>query len=131
MSSSFEGSGAPSGIERTNLSLVGNAVSPGSIGFQMVAGESVAAIETLRGPVRRSRYCASEVRQVSAACCRSAGVIVTCINFSASSKVAGVTGGPAPGPVPKVGGAPGAVDDDCEFAVDCRLRQAAAATSTP
>ena len=88
---------------------------PGSIGFQRVAGESVAAIATLRGPVRRSKYWASEVRQVSAACCRSAAVIVTCISFSASAKVSGVTGGPAPAPVPNVGGAPAVVDVDDEL----------------
>ena len=69
---------------------------PGSIGFQSVAGASVAAIATLRGPVRRSRYGAIDVRHESAACCRSAGVIVTCISFSASANVAGVTAGPEP-----------------------------------
>ena len=80
---------------------------PGSIGFQSVAGASVSAIATFRGPVRRSRYGASDRRHESAACCRSAGVIVTCISFSASANVAGVTAGPEPAPVPNVGGAPG------------------------
>ena len=62
---------------------------------------------TLRGPVRRSRYGAIDCRHESAACWRSAGVIVTCISFSASAKVAGVNAGPEPAPVPNVGGAPG------------------------
>ena len=94
-----------------------------------MAGESVAAIANLRGPVRRSRYGASDCRHESAACCRSAGVIVTCISRSASANVAGVTSGPDPVPVPNVGGAPG-VTGVCEF-VGGVLRQAAAATSTP
>jgi hypothetical protein len=56
--------------------------------------------------------------------------MVTCINFSASAKVAGETAGPLPAPVPKVGGAPGVVGVDCEPDDNYLLRQAAAATST-
>src|SRR2546428_5608264 len=129
IAASDEGNGAPSGFDRTNRSRDVDAATLGSIGFQSVAGASVAAIATLRGPVRRSMYCASDVRHVSAACCRSAVVIVTCISFSASAKVAGVTTGPAPAPVPNVGGAPGGTGVDWEIN-DCDLlRQAAAATS--
>src|SRR5262245_59114091 len=112
MSSSLVGNGAASGFERTNLSWVGAGGMPGNIGFHSVAGASVSTSATRIGPVRRSRYCASDVRQVSAACCRSASVIVTCISFSASANVAGVTAGPEPAPVPNVGGAPGVVGGD-------------------
>src|SRR5258707_777669 len=122
--------GNSGGFERTNRSRAGDAAIPWIIGFHSVAGESGASIATLRGPVRRSRYGASELRHVSAACCRSAGVIVTCISFSASAKVSGDTGGPEPTPVPNVGGAPGAVGVDCEPVGAC-LRQAAATTNTP
>src|SRR6185369_13963347 len=113
---------------------------PGNIGFHNVAGASVSASATFRGPVRRSRYCAIDVRHVSAACWRSAGVIVTRASFSASANVAGVTTGPAPAPVPNVGGAPGVdgVGAAGGGAVDCvaggggvSLLHAAAATSTP
>src|SRR5215470_778892 len=100
IASSDEGNGAPSDFDRTNRSRKAGAVIAGSIGFQSVAGISGSASATFLGPVRRSRYWASDVRHESAACCRSASVIVTCINFSASKKVAGVTTGPAPGPVP-------------------------------
>src|SRR5437868_4459181 len=114
MASSDDGSGAPSAFDRTNRSDDIDNTRPGSTGFQSVAGASVASIATFRGPVRRSRYGASDSRHESAACWRSAGVIVTCISFSASANVAGVTTGPEPGPVPNVGGAPGvaAVDWD-------------------
>src|SRR6185503_12436056 len=107
MSSSFAGKGAPSAFDRTKRSRCGERARPGSIGFHTDAGASVSPSATARGPVRRSRYGASERRQVSAACWRSAGVSVTCISFSASANVAVVTSGPAPVPVPKVGGAPG------------------------
>src|SRR5947209_6085839 len=68
MSSSEDGNGAPSAFERTNRSDNGGAVRPGSIGFHSVAGASVASMVTLRGPVRRSRYGASDSRHESAAC---------------------------------------------------------------
>ena len=55
IASSDDGSGAPSAFERTNRSRDGAGAMPGSIGFQSVAGASVAAIATFRGPVRRSR----------------------------------------------------------------------------
>src|SRR5919107_279592 len=133
MSSSDEGSGPPSSFERTNLSVNDGNVTDGSDGFHSVAGASVASIATLRGPVRRSRYGAIDSRQESAACWRSAGVIVTCINFSASAKVAGVTTGPAPLPVPNVGGAPAGGAVVCVLAGGgvVSLRQAEAATSRP
>src|SRR5262249_40307540 len=71
-------------------------------------------------------------RHESAACSRWAGVIVTCISFSASAKVAGDTGGPEPGPVPNVGGAPAVVGPDCELAGrSALLRQGEVAMSTP
>ena len=88
---------------------------PGSIGFQSVAGASVVGDRDLARPgaaleVRRHRLSAT----TSAACCRSAGVIVTCISFSASANVAGVTAGPEPARVPNVGGAPGVAVVDCD-----------------
>src|SRR5471032_2832156 len=94
IASSVDGNGIAVALDRTNLSArsrAGETTTPGIAGFQMVAGESVAAMASLRGPVRRSRYGASDCRHVSAACWRSGGVIVTCINFSASANVAGVT----------------------------------------
>src|SRR6266536_1054310 len=129
IASSDEGSWALSAFDLTNRSRDVDAAMPGSMGFQSVAGASVGAIVTLRGPVRRSRYWASDVRHVSAACCRSASVIVTCISFSASANVAGETAGPEPAPVPNVGGAPGVSGVDCELDGPDLLRQAAV-TST-
>src|SRR5262249_10632103 len=114
MASSDDGSAAPSVLDRTNRSGGDDTVRPGSAGFQIVAGASVSAIVTFRGPVRRSRYCASDCRHESAACCRSVCVIVTCVSFSASAKVAGVTSGPEPVPVPNVGGAPAVAGPDGE-----------------
>src|ERR1051326_4358376 len=131
MSSSEDGSAAPSSFERTKRSIEGSAVTrPGITGFQSVAGVSVASIATLRGPVRRSRYGAIDSRHESAACCRSAGVNSTCTSFSASANVSGETAGPDPLPVPKVGGAPAGGDCAvCELAGGCvSLRQAVAAT---
>src|ERR1041385_6871408 len=129
IASSADGS-ATSTFERTKLSRPGPAVIPGSIGFHKVAGTSVSASATLRGPVRRSRYCASDVRQEPAACCLSASVIVTCMSFSASANVSGETAGPLPAPVPNVGGAPGGAEVEDEFVDVGLLRQAAAATRT-
>src|SRR5581483_2599467 len=70
-------------------------------------GANSGSSTTLCGPVRRSSMPAIEVLQLCAAIWRWASVIVTCINFSASAKVAGATSGPTGGAVPKVGGAPG------------------------
>src|SRR5437660_3914238 len=56
--------------------------------------------------------------------------MATCINFSASANVSGVTVGPAPAPVPNVGGAPAVLGVDCELPDGVCLRQAVAATST-
>ena len=128
MASSEAGRGMTSALDRTKRSRSCGTGTPGSSGFQIVAGVSVSFIETLRGPVLRSRYGASDVRHDSAACCRSAGVIVTCINFSASANVSGVTGGPEPGPVPNVGGAPG-VAGVCEGVCELPLLIPAAITS--
>jgi hypothetical protein len=110
MASSVDGSDTPIAADRTNRSTAGGAGIPGSCGFHNVAGASVSASATLRGPVRRSRYCANDERHDSASCCRSAGVIVICTSFSASANVSAVTGGPDPAPVPNVGGAPAAVE---------------------
>ena len=96
MASSDDGSGAPSAFDRTNRSRDGPAAMPGSIGFQSGGRRVGGAIATFRGPVRRSRYGASDCRHESAACCRSAGVIVTCISFSASANVVGRHGGAGP-----------------------------------
>src|SRR5215510_499229 len=112
MSSSDEGSGTPSAFDRTNRFSDDDNTNPGSIGFQRVAGESAASIATFRGPVRRSRYGASDWRHESAACWRSAEVIVTCISLSASANVAAVTSGPVPVPAANVGGAPAVVGAD-------------------
>src|SRR5882724_9167724 len=131
MASSDDGSGVGSAFVRTNLSADDGNTSPGSMGLQSVAGASVASIATFRGPVRRSKYGASDSRHEPAACWRSAGDIVTCISFSASAKVADVTTGPEPGPVPNVGGAPAVDGVDCELVDGVSLRQAVAATSTP
>jgi hypothetical protein len=48
-----------------------------------------------------------EVRQLPAACARSAGVSSICTSFSASAKVDALTSGPTGGAAPKVVGAPG------------------------
>src|SRR5215831_966542 len=105
----------------------------GSIGFQSVAGKSVSLKATFRGPVRRSKYGANDWRHESAACCLSEDDNVTCTSFSASANVAGVTTGPAPAPVPKVGGAPGVLGTACVAFVasvdDDSLRHAATPTS--
>src|SRR5262249_54298277 len=125
-----EGSGVAV-FDLTNRSRETGCTTPGRIGFQIVAGVSVVAIATFRGPVRRSRYGASEVRHDAAACSRSAAVIVTCISFSASANVAGVTSGPDPAPVPNVGGAPGVAGVDCEAGAGDSPLQAAAAMRNP
>src|SRR5262245_2178976 len=131
MSASDDGSAAPPVLDRTNRSGADSAGAPGSAGFQSVAGASVSVIATFRGPVRRSRYCASDWRHELAACCRSAGVIVTCISLSASANVAAVTSGPEPTPVPKVGGAPAVVGADVGLFGCDAVRHALAATSAP
>src|SRR5439155_25056364 len=91
---------------RTKRFVVGTG-SPATSGVQRVAGDSVGSSAIVRGPVRRSNSAASEVRQLFAAISRCAGVIVTCISFSASANVAGVTSGPTGGAVLNAGGAPG------------------------
>src|SRR5204863_8261431 len=59
---------------------------------------------------------ASDVRQLRDAISRCAAVIVTCISFSASANVAGVTSGPTGGALLSAGGAPG-VSGVADFAV--------------
>ena len=106
MSASFAGNGPGSPPARTNRSRVGGVCPRDSIGVHRVAGDTSGSSATFRGPVRRSSIGAIVLRQVAAAIVRSAGVIVTCANFSASAKVFVVTSGPAGGSVPNVGGAP-------------------------
>ena len=77
-----------------------------SDGFQTVAGTSASPSASLCGPVRRSSSAAMLLRQFDAASARSAGESSTWNSFSAAAKVCGVTTGPAPGAVPKTGGAP-------------------------
>ncbi len=72
-----------------------------------MAGARVASRAVFRGPVRRSYDDAMVVRQLAAACARSAALNSTCTSFSASAMVAGETSGPTAGAVPKAGGAPG------------------------
>src|ERR1041385_4262217 len=109
MSASLADSGTFVAALRTKRDLAGPDVCATADGLHTVAGERVSSSATLRGPVRRSRSAARVRRQLSAAIWRSDGVIVTCISFSASAKVAGVTSGPTCGAVPNAGGAPGVV----------------------
>ena len=85
--------------------------SPGSIGFQCVAG----AIVGLDRDLARSGAALEERRHRRAPGLRRhaplGGVIVTCASFSASANVAGETAGPAAGAVPNVGGAPGVASE--------------------
>ena len=116
IASSVDGSAVESLFERTNRSCAGPTGSPVSAGFHRVAGAMVASSGTFRGPTRRSRYGAIDERQLAAAICRSASVIVTCASFSASANVAADTAGPAPFAVPNVGGAPaGGADAGASF----------------
>jgi hypothetical protein len=57
--------------------------------------------------------------------------MVTCASFSASANVDADTGGPVTGPVPKVGGAPGAADEVAGAADGGSLRHATAAARAP
>jgi hypothetical protein len=114
-----------------NLSRAGPAVIPARTGFHCVAGASAGSNGTFRGPVRRSSIAAIDRRHVAAAIVRSASVIVTCTNFSASANVAGETAGPTSGAVPNVGGAPGVEDVDGTDDFCSSPRQAAATPSRP
>src|SRR5688572_11301455 len=108
MSASFVGSGTSAAAERTKRSVASAlTLSREASGVQIVAGASVSSSASLRGPVRRSNSAASDVRQLRDAISRCAGVIVTCISFSASANVAGETSGPTGGAVLNAGGAPG------------------------
>src|SRR5512138_3450088 len=107
MSASFDGSGTSVVDERTNRSAAVGRSSLEASGIHRVAGGSVSSSASLRGPVRRSINAAIDVRQLFVAISRCAGVIVTCISFSASANVVGETSGPTGGAVLKAGGAPG------------------------
>src|SRR5204862_6473794 len=74
MSSSFDGKGPGSDLLWIDRSRCGTILIPGSIGFQVVAGESVGSKATLRGPVRRSYNDAMSARQLEAATPRSLSV---------------------------------------------------------
>ena len=81
---------------------------PGSTGSQRVAG----ATDGRRRELARAGAALVERRHASCANCRrpsarSAGLSSNCTSFSASANVAGETGGPTAGAVPKAGGAPG------------------------
>src|SRR5690242_5783990 len=135
MSTSFDGSGPGSMVLRTNRSRAGAECSPGSVGFQSVAGATSGSSATFRGPTRRSSSGAIDFRQLAAATSRSAALIVTCASFSASANVAGETAGPDSGPVPKAGGAPGVsgvavVRPPAPPPAGCRSRRHAAAEPT-
>ena len=69
------------------------------------------------------------LRQLPAACCRSAGVRLNSTSFSASAKVAAETGGPTSGAVPNAGGVPGGKAAVSE--VGPGLPQEAAAATNP
>src|SRR5262245_11812520 len=107
ISASFAGNERASPLLRTNASRDGPIGWPPRFGFHRVAGATLSSSATLRGPTRRSSCGAIARGQLSAAISRSAALIVTCISFSASAKVAGDTGGPTAGAVANVGGAPG------------------------
>ena len=108
IASSLAGNSLPvSSLRIKRLPLGWSFTIPGRLGFHCVAGASVASSAILRGPVRRSKSGAICIRQLLAACARSAGVICNCTSFSASAKVAVETSGPTAGLVPKAGGAPG------------------------
>ena len=130
ISVSLDGNASLSPWLRTNRSRSGWLLPPMRAGRHSVAGETDGSSATLRGPVRRSSSGAIDVRQLAVAISRWSGLIVTCASFSASAKVAGETGGPDSGPVPKVGGAPGvagAADDPLWGSA----RHATAAASAP
>src|SRR5579884_2565844 len=107
MSRSLAGSAATGPSLRTKRSCAGPFESPGNTGSQRDAGAISGAGAYFRVPVRRSYSGAMVLRQLAAAISRCAGVSSNWTSFSASTKVAVVTCGPAPGAVPKAGGAPG------------------------
>src|SRR5579871_3258270 len=77
MSSSLAGRGVESGALLTNRSRDGPTVWFGSAGFHLLPGATLASMATLRGPVRRSRRNAIDVRQLAAAIARWGSVSVT------------------------------------------------------
>ena len=93
---------------------------PGIMGFQIEAGESV-----LR-PDWHEQYAPPRRRLFGGLfLCRAGG------DPRSEGCAQDDTGGPEPTPVPKVGGAPGAVGVEVELVEVVCLLQAAAATSTP
>src|SRR5579864_2808060 len=106
MSSSFAGRELGAALLLTKRSCRTTDVTPGIIGFHVVAGASPSCNCSLRGPVRRSYTAASVLRQLDAASDRSASLIGNCTSFSASANVVVETSGPNAGPAPKAGGAP-------------------------
>src|SRR6185437_3607369 len=68
-------------------------------------------------------------RQLPAACARSSAASENWTSFSASAKVAGETGGPTSGLVPKAGGAPGVAGVPATGAPGCASRLQAAVTA--
>src|SRR6266508_1198066 len=106
MSSSRLGRAFTAAALRTKRSAAGPVATPGIIGSHRVAGARVGSRATFLGPVRRSIVEASDLRQLPAACARSAGVISTRTSLSASANVATLTSGPTGGAVPNAGGVP-------------------------
>src|SRR3954454_6839053 len=131
MSASVAGSGTVAAGLRTKASRVEGGSAGGATGFHRVAGATVASIESLRGPVRRSSSGAIDRGQVAAAVWRSDSVSVTRASFSASANVAADTDGPDTGPVPKVGGAPAVVGAEPGAALCGSERQPAATAIAP
>src|SRR5258708_25175238 len=126
MSSSAAGSGLRSFIERMNRSRSGPTVCPAA-GSQRDHGATEVSSASLRGPVRRSYRGARELRQLPAACDRSAEVNSNWTSFSASANVEVDTCGPTAGAVPNAGGAPAGGSP----VFGCFLLQAAAAPINP
>ena len=131
MSASFFGSGPGSALLGTKRSRAGPGATPGIVGFQIVAGESVVSSASLRGPVRRSMVDAIVLGQLAASCAWSAAVISTRASFCASATVVTVISGPTGGAVPKAGGVPATGVTGGSGASSARALPAAAAPTSP
>src|SRR6185503_1238888 len=108
MSASSWGSGLAGLLLAWNRSILAPICAPGiDRGSHTVAGAVAGSMVIFFGPFLRWYWPAIETCQFCAACSLSFGVSSTCMSFSASAKVWGVTSGPTFGPVPKAGGAPG------------------------
>jgi len=93
---------------------------PGALTPKSQAGDSVGASATLCGPARRSRYCASDVRQVSAASVAACGrhrSPASVLRFSEIRLFVEYPADQPSRPVPNVGGAPAVLGVDCESAM--------------